>query len=243
MQINRNKSNIYLRKINSLFIIKRQLIFFILFLVIGNADASRQESGLWAGLSSSRLFNQESRWLYLFSTQQRFNFQNPATNTLNIRAGLGYQIAPRWQILSGYHIFITTNQPNQWKVRQQRIWQQLNWIIKPTNQGFVNSSARLEQRFRNNDKQFAWRMRAKIQWFTFKPNRGKTTPYIANEVLINLNQTSLTTPYVFNQNRFFIGISIPISEKERIIISYLNLFELDKPQNIVRHILLLNYIF
>lgn len=218
------------------------ILISILFIFPSLSSATINREGIWAGLFTTKSFEDNKKLLYLLGGQLRLNLDEQNRNTINLRYGLGYQFNQNWKALAGYHVFIKTPD-DQWRVVEQRIWQQLNGTLKRTNEWFVNSSYRLEQRFVQGQSSMAWRLRSRLQLFRYNPSLKKINPFIADELFFNLNQTDFTTPYAVNQNRLFLGVTLPQNNNQRLNIGYLNLLVFKQPQNVMRHILFISYFF
>lgn len=229
------------KKLKILFLLTRQLwIVFLLACSTIYADATTFKSSLWSQILASHPFSTNSKFLYLLEGQLRLDAQGKTLDTTVIRLGLGYQLTKRAQLFAGYTGFPTTNEQGDWIIGEQRCWQQLNLIIRPSQRLYTTSSTRLEQRFIKNESGTGLRLREKIKVFWQNPQEGNLTPVVSDEVFLNLNHPDWVTKELISQNRFFIGLAIPLNNNRQLNLGYMNVYQFSSPDNINRNVLFIS---
>ena len=88
----------------------------------------------------------------------------------------------------------------------------------------LNSRTRLEERQRIDQSIVAFRLRERL-WLRIPFKRWERYSFSSfDELFFNLNHPSWTSPYLFEQNRAFIGVAKQLSKSTILDIGYLNQF-------------------
>ena len=228
----KNKPAVFVTKTHAQFFL---YLWFILLSVsiTTSAYALQQHTRLWLGSDlSGDLFNL-SNWEYDVNSQARYNFTGSQYSLTQSEAGLGYKIKPNLSLWLGYTWIIENANVTQ----QHRIWNQVLWNILNNDQIHLTSRTRLEERKDIYEPQWSVRFRQRLQLTWPKKIFNTYTPIIYDELFLNFNNPSWVNNQLVNQNRIFIGISIPLWKKIDMQVGYLNQFQFLNPENRMSHII------
>lgn len=209
--------------------------FFLLtsFFTFGQATKTvRQQEQAWLGYFNQTRFS--NRWGVWFDAHLRRTDFVARWNQQIVRAGLTYYLADNVRLTAGYLYANSYLSPSGITRPEHRPWQHVWWSGRsgPLN---IVQWVRAEQRFvrRSQGDQladgygFSWRFRYNI--LLQVPFKGQTVrPGVLNFALQNEAFISagkqITTNY-FDQNRFFVGLSYPVSKAFAVQAGYMNLFQ------------------
>ena len=148
------------------------------------------------------------------------------------RVGGVYWVKDRYPIIAGIaHLWLAPAEGNNAWANENRIYQQWSAV---TPQGGVSilHRIRLEQRWRDlvmkdrveEKKQFSIRLRY-LASFEVKLAQDPKKPklIISDEILVQFGKTTVYN--TFDQNRFFCGLKIPLSDKLSCDVGYMNILQ------------------
>ncbi len=222
----------------------KRLVFTLLLIVIFlkiNAQNNREivdEQQVWTGyFSQIRLTKKLGIWADIhFRATDQF-VKSPSK--LLTRVGLMYYLNEHLKLTNGYAFINHFPEEGHANISQpeHRIWQQLQNHSK---HGNIRSMqwVRLEERFRRKIKnvdelgegyRFDLRLRSNLM-FNFPLSRKgiapKTVSAILNdEFFINFKNSSNPNYFLFDQNRFFVGLSYNFSNHSNLQFGYMNVFQ------------------
>ncbi len=192
---------------------------------------------LWTQISKQANFKEHPHWLYFLEGHFRFFSPNHFYDQFIARSALGYQLTPRISIWQGYD-WIPTYVPAQNKLRtEQRLWQQVIWQITTSKPYSLSLRSRLEERYFEDQTPWGLRLRERILFRVPKYWHQRYTPILSDEVFIAATHSDWINTRVLNQNRFFIGVGIPVFKNSELAVGYLNQWVLQNANNQMNHIL------
>ena len=177
----------------------------------------------------------------------RFIKQDPGFHQNVTTAGLGYSFNPDLAIWLGY-AFIPT-QPvgsNSFKI-EHRSWQMVDWAPIDNEHFALDIRSILEQRYLRSFAGNAWRLRERLQLdlaplIDFIPSAF--TPIVSDELFFDLNHPVWVSSSALGQNRFFVGLSMPIKKKVAVFqLGYMNQYIIGDRANAMRHIFQIGLVF
>lgn len=224
------------RKKLNLFI--NSVLGIILCIVAPYANSIESWNKGWAVATVIGSISEYSPFMYYLEPQIRLADDNYVFNQLLLLAGIGYQLQQNIAVFIGPG-WVLTKTPEGNITHEKRLWEQINWSSQNTSIS-INSRLRLEERVNTKYTQTAVRLRERI-WiripFSFWPNYSFSC---FDEVFFNLNHPQWTSPYFFEQNRAFVGISKQLSKETIIDIGYLNQY-LHSVNSQLNNVLLINF--
>jgi hypothetical protein len=153
--------------------------------------------------------------------QLRFDDKGTARSTVQSRLALGYQISKPVSVFLGY--FRGLQFPRgQNPIRENRIYQQLNWTIGKIGPGTLSARTRLEQRMIETRTITGWRARQQLRYALPVAKKSKTTIVFSTEALVALNTTDWGASAGLDQWRNFAGINVPVAKGVTIEAGYLS---------------------
>lgn len=217
------------------------LFIFLLLLAVNQSQAksTAQRGKLWLTAEKKDTFTNNEKWSYLLQLDARFADNETVYEEGKLRAGLGYQALPTIKMGLGYD-WIPKIARDSTQVRyEHRFWQQLNWRLAKNQQRRILSVTKLEERKDEGEPQWAMRLREKLQVTFPQKINNRYTPIISDTVFFNLNNPDWVSDDTFDQNRAFIGVSVPITTETSFVIGYLNQWKVREPSNRMNHVLYL----
>lgn len=194
------------------------LIFFYSFSV----QASDNENKLWIPVNFSGSMTKKVQ--YLVQPQIRFKDNSHKFYHSLIDLGLGLKGSSGAVLWLGNTGLVIKRNDGTF-IKEYRTWQQLTWSIDKKYLEFSNR-LRVEERARENASQWSIRVRERVELRI--PSPWKVFSYVTfNEIFFNLNHPQWVSPYFFSQNRFLIGVNVPLSKKVSYDIGYLMQFQHD----------------
>ncbi len=199
------------------------LIFWVLclFLCTNLVNASKSYDKSWSvGIITGSLAKNSS-FKYYLEPQLRLINDRYVINQTFVLGGLGYQIHKNMIIYAGSGWVFEKVQEGE-TFHEQRIWQQLSWLVLRNSHLNINSRTRLEERKDTRASELAIRLRQRV-WVRIPIFHSDKYSYsFFDEVLLNMNHADWVSPYFFEQNRAFIGFATQVSKSVLIDIGYLN---------------------
>ncbi len=188
---------------------------------ITSANSTESYDKLWSVAVVTGSLGNDTSYKYYLEPQVRLIDTPYVFNQLLLLAGLGIQLNNKFALFAGPG-WITTKSPQGIESQENRLWQQLNWLMVGEPGLNIISRTRLEERSNTNSSQIAVRFRERI-WARIPFRHQDTYSFSCfNEVFLNLNQPQWSSPYFFEQNRAFIGLSAQVSKSTLIDAGYLN---------------------
>ncbi|KTD68599.1 hypothetical protein Lste_1757 [Legionella steelei] len=222
---------------NYSFWIKISVCFFLCF-GMQATHSTRTYSKDWAVANIIGPISENSSFKYYLEPQLRLIDTPSVFNQFLYLGGLGYQFNRNVMLFIGPG-WILTKTPENKTHTEKRLWEQLNWQVMKDSNLSINSRTRLEERQRSDQSQIAFRLRERL-WLRVPLKKWQSYSFSCfNEFFFNLNHPSWTSPYLFEQNRAFIGIAKNLSKTAILDIGYLNQF-LHSSQNQNDNVLLLS---
>ena len=184
------------------------------------ANSTRTYSKDWAVVNIIGSISENSPFKYYLEPQLRLIDNRSVFNQFLFLGGLGYQFNPNLMFFVGPG-WILIKPPTNNTHTEKRWWQQLNWRIVNDSNFSLQSRTRLEERQQSNQSQTAVRLRERL-WLRipFKWHNYSLSTF--NEFFFNLNHPQWTSPYLFEQNRAFIGIAKQLSKSTIMDLGYLH---------------------
>lgn len=149
-----------------------------------------------------------------------------------LRFGGVYWIEEKYPVIVGYaHLWLAPPPGNVTWSNENRIYQQWSGAM---NQGkaTILSRIRLEERWKDEivndaitgDKDFSVRLRYLFSFEKrFVPDRTKVSVVVSDEVLVQFGKSVVLN--TFDQNRLFLGIKVPMSERLSCDLGYMNILQ------------------
>lgn len=196
-----------------------------------------QHTKAWATTVVTGTLIQDSPFRYYLEPQIRFIDNHYKFEEALLYVGIGYEFSPYLTLFVGDAGTISRQSSGDY-VRQNRIWQQLNWNIFCKNKINVISRTRLEER--KNLSEAQWAVRLRERWllrigFPYWQNRSIV---LFDEIFFNFNHPAWAgNSGTISQNRAFVGIGTQFSKQATVDVGYLNQYQFTVP-NQVSHVLL-----
>ncbi|MCL9682608.1 DUF2490 domain-containing protein [Legionella maioricensis] len=201
-------------------LVKITLVFFLSF-GISPANSGASYTKGWTVATMTGPLTNSSAFKYYLEPQLRLIDDNYFFHQFLLLGGLGYQFNDNIALYAGPG-WIVTKTPASVMVHENRYWEQLNWRILKKPGYNINSRTRLEERENVDESRMAIRLRQRM-WLRipFKIE-SKYSFSLYDEVFFNLNHPEWVSPYLFEQNRAFVGVAAQLSKSILIDIGYLN---------------------
>lgn len=215
------------------------LFGFLLAFTILPANSMESINKDWTVATIMGSFSNKPSLKYYFEPQVRLINDSSIFNQLLLLGGVGYQISPHLLALLGPGWTITKTTQNT-LIHENRLWEQLNWRIKNTTSLIINSRTRLEERKLTNASPIATRFRERI-WVKIPIKNWQHYSFSCfDEIFLNLNHPLWVSPYFFEQNRLFMGITTQLSKSTSMDLGYLNQYT-HSFKNELSNVLLLSF--
>lgn len=195
----------------------------------------RTDEQLWLGFFNQTRFSKH--WGLWLDTHLRLRdeFVNTPGQFI-FRPGLIYYLHDDVRLTAGYAFINHFPGEGHRDISrpEHRPWQQVQWFVR-SRQARLTQALRLEQRFRRNilndntlgeGYQSNWRLRFNAALFLpltkQKFAKGGLQFVLNDEIFVNLGEKIVYN--VFDQNRFFAGLSYQVSAQAQLQVGYLNVF-------------------
>lgn len=218
--------------------ISHKIILLIFFFLIwaSNSNATESYGKLWGSATITGPFFPDSNFRYYLQPDVRFINDPYVFNQLLLQPGLGYQFNPRLVFYGGIGWIVDKN-PQGITSHEDRLWEQLNWLMANTNTFDINIRTRFEENKNLDQSQIAYRFRERI-WLRIPFKSSPTHSFSCfDEIFLNLNHPQWVSPYFFAQNRAFVGIGTQFSKTTILDVGYLNQY-IHNRQNQLNNVLL-----
>ena len=217
------------------------LFLIILCSLVGmqSANSTQSYNKAWAVATLIGSMPVNPAFKYYLEPQIRFIDDTYFFNQALQLGGLGYQINKNIMVFAGPG-WIITKTPEGESTHETRFWQQINWLMLSNPN--LNSRTRLEQRKRTDVAPMAVRFRQRV-WMRIPFKKWERYSFSINdELFFNLNHPSWVSPYLFEQNRAFVGISTQLTKAMIVDIGYLNQYNRSsRTTNYSDHVFLLSF--
>ena len=216
------------------------LILSMLFLLqIKNVNSTTTNTKLWAVGVMTGPLAKDSPFQYYLEPQLRLIDNKYVLNQVYFIGGIGYQFTPDLTGYIGPGWTYTKN--NQGIVTHEiRYWEQLSWRIVSNSKFNLNGRTRLEERQNTDISGISIRFRERL-WMRIPFTRWPTHSFSCyDEVFFNLNHPKWVSPYLFEQNRAFIGIGTQLSHTTILDVGYLNQY-IHSRNNQIDNVLLVSF--
>lgn len=218
---------------------------FIAFLSLSERAAAHVERAkIWLGVLGQKPFCPESKWLWSFNGQTRFIAERESFEGAFVEPLIGYKFNGK-SFWVGNRYLYANNKPRP-SFSENRLVQQIIYPLN-INENKWSFRFRVEESFRNNQKQvnLRYRQRVAVEFprFVFCDN---PKPFIFNESFITLNKTNYTSHQFVHENRLFLGVNYYLNKKSWWEIGYLFQYTARRPQNPnyeLNHVLYIIYNF
>lgn len=199
-------------------------IFFAAIAVSVPAFGLEQSTQSYTDLNIVGNFKANERLKWLLYTEGVWNIDNPNNNQFFdqaiFRGGLGYQLTPDLTFWGAYSF--VTNNPEGENTYENRVHEQLTWVMGQLSDVTFISNSRVEQRFYSESSEVGYRYRQTLQAVLPPMTEYQLVPVIYDEVYINLNNPDWVGSSTLSENDIFVGVEIPTSKDTAFTVGYTN---------------------
>lgn len=185
---------------------------------------SVQQFGLWTRANVTGPILNSEKVQYLFNPEIRLGNDHSAF----VRLGLGYEESKFLSFWVTYDWY------------EYRLWQQMILETDRCPYVYLSIRTRVEQRKRVDERCWAHRLRQQFA-LQFPEVFDKYGFVIWEEIFFHLNTVRWLSNRTISQNRFFVGLEVPISKHTLLDIGYLNRYRFEPDVNIMSHIFYLSF--
>lgn len=191
--------------------------------IVTSSFALEQSTKLWGGIDFDGPFSKRSQWHYNFLSQMRLAMPGPTREQLVLRPSIYYVANDNWTLWLGCDAMPTWLDGRDQSVLERRIWPQIEFET-PLNSLFnLDLRTRYEFRWRKDSSEQYQRFRQRIQLTKKLANHGAKLK-ISEEVLLNAKKADWSADETWDQNRLYIGFTVPLSKQFQIDCGYMNIF-------------------
>lgn len=207
------------------------------FSLIHNAYAIQSYVKSWGFAVVTGSVKQNSNVKYYLQSDLRFISTRYVFNQFLLLGGLGYVLSPKVTLFGGLGRIEDKNTQGE-LIKENRLWLQFNWLIYQSTSYSLNSRSRWEANKNLDQPQIAYRLRQRF-WLRIPIANWDSHSFSCyDEIFLNLNHPDWVSPFVFAQNRAFIGIGTQLTRSTIIDVGYLNQY-LHSHQNQINHVFLI----
>ncbi len=178
-----------------------------------------QDEQVWLNLTA--MGSVKDDLVYFAEIQPRIGDGVSRVNQAIFRGALGWKLSPTVTVYQGY-AHIVSPVENGADVNEDRSFQQLNWTLGKPWGGELMSRTRLEQRWRSDGDDMAWRVREMLRYE--KPLRSGSdavNALVYAEGFVALNDTDWGVKGGFDQARGFVGVELGLPGASTAEVGYL----------------------
>lgn len=197
-----------------------------------HAEPVLQKAKLWTAVDVKGPLTDKIQ--YYLEPQLRFISRSQCFNEANLYAGVGYPLSKRVTFWAG-NFFNTTHKVDDGNTFQYRIWEQIAWEVFENSFMQIDSRTRLEQLKQEYQNEWALRFRERVT-LSFPIRKSGYSFILYDEVFLYTNHPSWVYHSLFNQNRSFVGFSIPVAKTAQLETGYLNQYVVGSPSQL-NHVL------
>lgn len=180
-----------------------------------------------------------NHWGYWLEGQSRLDFDFDRVEEELLRTAINYQLTSKVSLWFGEELnsrnFITNRRPIH------ILWEQLQWVIMDKTQLKFTSRSRLQQRNLVNELQWNDRFRQQIRMDATKFFANKYTPVIWDEIFLNCNTPVWVNNKIVDQNRFYVGLNVPVTKYTSMDMGYLNQYIIRDTSDQMNHVVYLGF--
>ncbi len=155
-----------------------------------------------------------------------------------MRPSIGIPLNSRMKLWFGYY-FSPNISRNGHNLYENRLWQQLSWLMVKDDHFHLISRARLEQRRLQNFPQ--WGLRFRQRMTLLFPGYFAVTPVVYDEIFLNVTHPVWVRNILFGQNRAFVGVEYHFNKTYAIRVGYLNQYVNLPRRDLLDHVALLSF--
>ncbi len=224
---------------------QKKVCMFLILMLFATAALARSTDyygQLWNGFFVRGRIGQSSNWIY--SSGLEFRFLNPNGNIYQrsfLFGSLGYAVNPVLSLWLGYSIFPVLDARTNKTFVENRPWQQIKLALINQDSFIMILRSRIEERLLTDRASWAYRLRQRFIYLFPKLIAHKIGVGGYEELFFNLNRPSwLSAEDTFAQNRFFIGMQLPVEKHVSLWVGYLNVYHFRSPVNRMVHVFYLS---
>lgn len=185
--------------------------------------------GQWTAFYVNGKFGKTSPWNYMFETQIRssqypksFNNDGFDIGAVPVRLGVGYNFDKENSVMGGY-LFQYSDPPYaKYSVYENRVWEQYMNVQDFKESGKLQFRSRFEQRTITAASGTSLRVRQQIKYsYPIDKFWGFA---LSEEAFVNCNTVSWGPVQGFDQNRFFVGPYVNVTDNTKVEVGYMNVF-------------------
>jgi len=215
---------------NDMFNKKR--LYIMLFLLFSQSTFALQEhTKLWLnGNVTGDLFKENKKIKYLIEGRLRLIDDTYVFEHTRLSAGLGYEFTPS---LAGYIGFgyVMDKSTSGVLTHEDRPFQLLKWDIYKSKNFNLSNNSLLEERKQIESPDWAIRLREKFAIEIPIGNSEIHSIDLSDELFFNLNHPKWVYNGFFAENRAVIGIGTKVTPWTKIMLGYINQYQLSTHEN------------
>jgi len=209
------------------------LLLLFLFSPIIYADNVQEHTKLWFnGNFSGPLSKQNENVKYLIETRFRLIDDPFVFDHLRLSAGLGYEFIPSITGYAGFG-YVMDESTRGVLTHEYRPFQLLKWKLYKSNHVTFSNNSLLEERKQIESSGWAFRLREKFTVAIPMPiyDCEKYSLEFSNEFFFNLNHPKWVAKQFYAENRAVIGLGTKVSKSMKLMIGYINQYQITSPIN------------
>jgi hypothetical protein len=184
------------------------------------ASQTRHDEQVWLNVTVTGGIG--DRAVYFAEIQPRFGEGAKQVNQRILRGAIGWRLTPSLNLSQGYGRITNPvgGGPDQ---VEDRSFQQIDWRIARPFGGDLSSRTRLEQRWRSDGNDLAWRLTEMLRLeVPLQATQPAISALLRAEGFFALNDADWGVKSGFDQARGFVGLEIPAMGKSTFEVGYLN---------------------
>ncbi|MET1754317.1 DUF2490 domain-containing protein [Novosphingobium sp. RD2P27] len=183
------------------------------------AETSHDEQ-VWLNLTAMGPLS--GNLIYFAEVQPRIGDGVSRIDPLLLRGAVGWKLSPKVSVYQGYGHIVSPVEGGR-DINEERSFQQLNLGLGTPLGGELSSRTRLEQRWRSDGSDVAWRVREMLRYEkALRPADDAVNALVYSELFVALNDTDWGARGGFDQLRTFIGAEIGLPGTSTVELGYLN---------------------
>lgn len=150
----------------------------------------------------------DAKWSLTADVQPRITDNVTYLSQVETRVFVTRTLSPHWRVAGGYyHVFLPIDGGDD--AHENRVFEQVTYVLPPLGRGELSIRARLEQRWRSTGRDRQDRARGMIR-FSYPIARGGTVKAVAyEETFWALNAVDWRPRAGLDQERTFVGVQLP----------------------------------
>lgn len=214
---------------------KKSILLFILSLITAQAYALEHSSKLWSGIDFDGPIGSVKHLHYNILTQFRFDAPDLRREQIVLRPSLYYEANNGITAWLGFDAIPTWQHGKDQSILERRLWPQVEFAHPLTDSVEIDFRSRYEVRWRKDSSQVANRFRQRVMLsknFSSRDLKLKAS----DELLVFVKKADWVSQETIDQNRFYLGFSMPINHHCSIDVGYLNIFRSRRTENTMQHV-------